>query len=380
MLGNEMRKTPSRGKSLGTRCEYIPVRSDAASMPRTVPSAFPRLEGFASLCNLTSNTMVIAGWPVMGPPARAGTSTTGRITGQDPASSISNVAKSNIQGSMLLEILITLALSLVVISAITTLMFNSLAQSRYQNEVFSLQRQWIRLSQLFMQEISTAGYRGCLKVDNLDVLQIQEAALIPSTWIGKGHVIKPKTMAIHLEKMSVEHDYLLRDHLEQENQWIVSTHQRLKTGDKILIASCEKSYLTTVLKSSLQKDQQVITTATTNQTFSKGAYLGLWQSKTVYIEKTGRINKKGEAIFGLYSYENGQTYEWAEGVNDLQVQRQSDAKSNRLLKVKILLSSLEPVTYRTQHYFFIGASHESQDGHLYQGMEVAIPLQPGIST
>lgn len=281
---------------------------------------------------------------------------------------------------MLLEILITLALSLVVISAITTLVLNSLVQSHYQKEVFSLQRQWIRLSQLFTQEISTAGYRGCLKVDKPNVLQIQEAALIPSTWIGKGHAIKPKTMAIHLGKMSVWHDYLLRDHGEQQNQWVVSTHQRLKPGDQILIADCEKSYLTTVLKSSLQKDQQVITTAMTNQTFLKGAYLGLWQSKTFYIEKTDRNTKKGKAIFGLYSYENGETYEWVEGVNELQAESQSDPKSNGLLKVQVLLSSLEPVTYRTQHYFFSGVSHQSQDGHLYKSMEIVIPLQPGIST
>lgn len=282
------------------------------------------------------------------------------------------------KGYMLLEILITLALSLIVMSAVMTVMLNSLTQSRYQNQVFSLQKQFNRVSLLLTHEISSAGYRGCLQVDNAKVLQIESAANVPLNWLSKRYPIKANTMAIHLEKMAAWHDYLLIDHLNGETQWRISAHQRLKAGDEVMIADCQQWQLAKVLAASLQKDQQIITTTLSNSSFSAGTYVGLWQNKTFYIAKTDRKTAEGDPIWGLYSYEEGQTYEWADGVNDLQASILPDNQHNTVVRVNVLLSSLERVMHRTQTYFFAGQLHHSGDGHLYQGMEIAIPVQAGV--
>ena len=282
-------------------------------------------------------------------------------------------------GALLLEIIVTLALSLIVLAVIMNIMLNSIEQSHYQNNVFSLQRQFIRVSQLFYHELSSAGYQGCLRVTGDAVMQIRKAEDVPVTWLGKGYQAKAHTMVIHIEKMAASHDYLLSEHASNQNQWTVSMHQRLKAGDTVMIADCNKTQLTTVLTASVQKNQQIVTTANNYTAFAAGSYLGLWQEKTFYIAKTDRKTRLGAPIWGLYSYENGQTYEWADGVDDLRFNKISDNQHHTVLVAHILLTSLERVTHRTQNYFFAGFSYRSEDGHLYQAMEVDIPLQPGVS-
>ncbi len=288
--------------------------------------------------------------------------------------------RTKIGGALLLEIVLTLALSLIVMTVLMSIMLNSLEQSRYQSNVFSLQRQFIRVSQLLYYELSHAGYRGCLGVNDAKAMQIRRAEAVPTTWLGKGHQAKANTMVIHIEKMAAWHDYLWESHAMNQEQWVLSLHQRLKAGDTVMISDCKEAQLTTVLTQSVQKNQQsqqIISTANSAFSFAAGSYVGLWQSKTFYIAKTDRKTRLGAPIFGLYSYENGQTYEWADGVDDLQFNRITDSQNHTVLIAHILLKSLERVTHRAQPYFFAGQSYRSNDGHLYQAMEVDIPLQPG---
>ena len=282
-------------------------------------------------------------------------------------------------GALLLEIIITLALSLIFMTVIMNIMLNSIEQSHYQSNVFSLQRQLNRVSQLFYNELSSAGYRGCLRVGGDESVQIRQAEEVPSAWLGKGYQAKAHTMAIHIEKMAANHDYLLMNHARNQNQWTVSTHQRLKAGDTVMIADCKEVQLTTALTVSMQKNQQIVTTANINTVFAAGSYFGLWQEKTFFIAKTDRQVRLDTPIFGLYSYENGQTYEWADGVDDLQFKKITNNQQNTVLVAYILLKSLERVTHRVQQYSFAGTSYRNDDGHLYQAMEVDIPLQPGLS-
>ncbi len=282
-------------------------------------------------------------------------------------------------GALLLEIIVTLALSLIVMAVIMNVMLNSIEQSHYQNNVFSVQRQFIRISQLLYHEFSSAGYQGCLRVTSDKAVQIRKAEDVPVTWLGKNYQAKAHTMVIHIEKMSTSHDYLLINHASNQNQWTISIHQRLKAGDTVIIADCNKTQLTTVLTASVQKNQQIVTTANNYTAFAAGSYFGLWQEKTFYIAKTDRKTRLGAPIWGLYSYENGQTYEWADGIEDLQFKKITDTQHHTVLVVHILLTSLERVTHRTQNYFFAGFSYRNDNGHLYQAMEVDIPLQPGVS-
>lgn len=282
-------------------------------------------------------------------------------------------------GALLVEIMVTLALSLIVMTVIMNIMLNSIEQSHYQSNVFSVQRQFIRVSKLFYHEFSSAGYSGCLRVNNDASVQIRKAEEVPVTWLGKGYQAKAATMVIHIEKMAANHDYLLSDHASNQSQWVLTTHQLLKAGDTVMIADCNQTHKTPVLTVSVQKSQQIVTTATIHTTFAAGSYFGLWQEKTFYIAKTDRNTRLGAPILGLYSYENGQTYEWADGVDDLQFNKITDNQHHTVLVAHILLKSLERVTHRAQHYFFAGLSYRSDDGHLYQAMEVDIPLQPGVS-
>lgn len=263
-------------------------------------------------------------------------------------------------------------------TVIMTILLNSIEQSRYQSNLFSLQRQFNRISQLLTQELSGAGYRGCLPVNTDEALQIRPAEDVPTTWLGKAYQAKAHTMVIHIEKMAAWHDYLLMDHAMNQNQWIVSTHQRLKAGDVVMIADCKEAQLATVLTASLQNNQQIVNTTNNSAAFAAGSYFGLWQEKTFYVAKTDRKTRLGEPIWGLYSYESGQTYEWADGVDDLQFNQIID-KQHTILVAHVLLKSLERVTHRTQNYFFEEQSSRSEDGHLYQAMEIDIPLQPRMS-
>ncbi len=284
-----------------------------------------------------------------------------------------------ITGALLLEIIVTLALSLIVMTVIMTILLNSIEQSHYQSNVFSLQRQFGRVSQLFTHEFSGAGYRGCLRVNTDEAVQIRRAEEVPAAWLGKGYQAKAHTMVIHIEKMAVWHDYLLIDHATNQNPWTLSTHQRLKAGDAVMIADCKEAQLTTVLNARVQNNQQIVNTPNNSTAFAAGSYFGLWQSKTFYIAKTDRKTRLGAPIWGLYSYENGQTYEWADGVEDLQLNKITDNQNHTVLVTHILLKSLERVTHRPQNYFFAGLSYRNDDGHLYQAMEVDVPLQPGVS-
>ena len=81
--------------------------------------------------------------------------------------------RAKIRGALLLEIVLTLALSLIVMTVIMSIMLNSIEQSHYQSNLFSLQRQFIRVSQLFYHELSSAGYRGCLGVNGDEAVQIR---------------------------------------------------------------------------------------------------------------------------------------------------------------------------------------------------------------
>lgn len=281
-------------------------------------------------------------------------------------------------GALLLEIIVSLALSLIVMAVIMDMMLSSIEQSRYQNTVFSVQRQMNRLSQLFYQELSEAGYAGCLRANPDEAIQIRPAEEAPAAWFGKGHSAKARTMVIHIQKMALWHDYLLVDHLANQNQWTLSLHQRLQSGDVVMIANCKEKQLATVLTASAQKDQQIVTTANSANAFGAGSYFGLWQEKTFYIAATDRKTPSGMPIWSLYSYENGQTYEWADGVEDLQFSQISDKQRHTMLIVHILLKSLQRITHRTQSYFFAEQSYRNQDGHLYQSIEIDIPLQPGV--
>ncbi|MCD6045798.1 MAG: hypothetical protein K0R48_961 [Gammaproteobacteria bacterium] len=281
-------------------------------------------------------------------------------------------------GALLLEIIVTLALSLIVMTVIMNILINSIEQSRYQSNLFSLQRQFSRVSNLFYYELSSAGYRGCLRVTSDEAVQIRKAEEVPATWLGKGYAAKAHTMVIHIQKMATWHDYLLSDHATKQNQWVLSMHQRLKVGDTVVIADCKEVQLTAVLTTSVQKNQQIITTTNNDTAFAAGSYFGVWEEKTFFIAKTDRKTRLGAPIWGLYSYENGHTYEWADGVDDLQFNKMTDNQNHTVLVTHILLKSLERVTHRAQQYFFAGISYGNEDGHLYQGMEVDIPLQPEV--
>lgn len=161
-----------------------------------------------------------------------------------------------------------------------------------------MQRQFVRISQLLTNEIGTAGYRGCLRVENANAIQIQPAATVPANWFSKAYPIKANTMAIHFEKMATWHDYLLVDHAEDEVQWVISAHQRLKAGDKVMIADCEHAQLAEVLTVNLRENQQRVTTTVTDVPFAAGSYFGLWQSKTFYIAITDRKPNKA-VLFGV---------------------------------------------------------------------------------
>lgn len=305
--------------------------------------------------------------------------------------------KNKISGSLLIELMLFMSLSLMVMAGMFTLMLNVLQQTYYQSVSFSLQRQWIRIAHLLYQEIGMAGYQGCLPAENSADLQWASVEQAPQEWFSKAAVLKPRSIALHLEKLASVHDYLLADHISSENEWVLSNHARFKVGDTVFISDCAKSQWAQILSVKTEKDRQLIQTTAGENDFYAGSSFGLWQKQTFYLAETGRKDRQNESIFGLYSYENQMSYEWAEGVEDLQgsvIGKKLAAVSSKqyqeknlgdsensqnlrpvLFKLSVLLKSLEKISNRSQQYFFNGQLLKAEDGHLYQAMEVDVPLQ-----
>lgn len=174
---------------------------------------------------------------------------------------------------------------------------------------------------------------------------------------------------------------------------VIADHNfAFKVGELLLLANCEQANLfqiKEVYKNWITPQQKF--PERYEQTDSQISRL---LTQVYFIADTGRTNQAGNPIYALY-YRNlngsaAQQNEWIEGVEDMQIEfgipsataiqyYTGDTVPNwqkvMVVRVALLLDSVEAVTESAQSYFFQGKNYNSTDHLLRREWDVVVALR-----
>ncbi len=302
------------------------------------------------------------------------------------------------KGFALLEVMISLVLSLIIVFGIYEVYQSIENTYRYLQALVYLQENGQMASYLLRSELSMTGYVGCRKIedvflrDNTKLIAIQayDAHSVASLSHAVAKQIVPTTDAVLVRYLSSHHATLLNAITTPTTQIHISDAPTLKDKQSLIIADCHHADRITLVGSNNYNGQWLQIDPAITQ-YDEGSYVGELISSLFYIGNTGRVNSAGDPISALYVHHmQDRDEELIENVDRMQVQYGVNSNAGELqfysehaisdwekvqaIYIHLLLDSGEPALSKPQHLSWKGNNEEAPDRRLYKNWNVIVGL------
>lgn len=210
-------------------------------------------------------------------------------------------------GVTLIELLISMIISTIVMSIIIFIFITTNKNFQLQNALNTMQENERAAIYELRTHIQTLGYMGCSKWNgDMNNIVIQHDEKLSSDIITIRY-------ADYENAYSVENDH--------DDIYInVETEKNIAIGDVFVISNCLNSELLKIQNIYII-DNKIKIIPESKLLYHYNKYTELYPLRviTYFIADTGRKDKSGHAVYGLYRKSNQMTTEIAEGISEMHV-------------------------------------------------------------
>lgn len=210
----------------------------------------------------------------------------------------------NFFGITLIELMISIILSMFILSSVTAIYLAIQKSLNSQSALMNIQENIQVVVELLSSSIRTAGYIGCAKLSgDFPILAYPPFIITEDNRVTsyKNSEIKKGSDAISVIYASVSKSRLVKN-MREQNILYISSETRFSKGDILLVSDCVTAEIFTVKEVSTNKDniQFIETERPLNKYYSENSELSFFESNKYYIGETGRQDSKGFPIYALY--------------------------------------------------------------------------------
>jgi Tfp pilus assembly protein PilW len=222
--------------------------------------------------------------------------------------------RSCIAGLTLIEMSISLVISFIVLIVLSSVYVASTKNFSFIAGLYSIEGNARYTLQFLENEISHAGYLGCVKMR-------PDFPLINHTAYDIGG---RENISATFNTLTIKHAFFPADTLFQTMQdsttLYVNSYQHYKVGDVVVVSDCQSAEIYQIKTSTPLNSHQtkIIASTNLNKQFSQAAHISHFEKNTYFIQPTVRQNTLGEKISALYQRNLKQRQnEMVEGVESL---------------------------------------------------------------
>jgi Tfp pilus assembly protein PilW len=197
---------------------------------------------------------------------------------------------------MLIELIITIAIALLLLSVIFEMYLANVRTYRFQNALYQLQANAKTAIDILTTAIHRAGYIGCAPLTaDFPVAPYLSYSLTPH---NKIHSTEANELVIR--HMSVANAVLVEP-INSTGSLSVSHHVRFAPGDILMISDCKQADIFQVKEVKRVRGRQIIYPVHPLQyQYDQQAEVGQLHITTYFIAKTRRKNRDGTPIYSLF--------------------------------------------------------------------------------
>lgn len=246
------------------------------------------------------------------------------------------------RGLTLVELMVSMTLSLVLMSGVMVIFQGTKQTSQLQGAMAVIQENGRHALHLLVRDLRSAGYTGCAGMGPTQVNIVANSPPGGISVFDEGEVVfgiddvgsanalnaREGTDVIRIRGGDAALAGLVSNTVAVDGS-IQSTLARdyFGVGDLLLITDCESADLfraSSVSKSgaltSIGHASSKNTSDLLGKPYDKDAFIMGFKSNTYFVRDTGRTNRAGDTIFGLFrESHDGTVVELADGIDDLQV-------------------------------------------------------------
>ena len=226
-----------------------------------------------------------------------------------------NRAIRKITGFTLLELMLSITLSLFILGSVTEIFITMQKNFRLQLALSSIQEHKRLTMEWLHADLSIAGYIGCPKLtENFPLKKFHQYELTPQNKI----VISQNQITVR--HASLKHTELLKD-MMGFSTFVTNADEHFMAGNILLISDCMAAEIFQVKKIIRSKNfQKLTTTEPLSSRFHKGAEVSKLEINTYFTDKTDRKTESGLPLSALYLTNiQHKKIELVEGVDDMKV-------------------------------------------------------------
>lgn len=254
-----------------------------------------------------------------------------------------------VKGFNLIELMVSMLLSIFLIGMMVHIFVGVSQQLRYQHGLMRIHENIQSAHLLLGNRIRMAGYYGCNRLQAESSLMNHTNDTLSTLGISRNHPIKPvsATQLANLPQYGkrvlprlkpgtdllwvtfLDPIYQIA-HYELGHGGYLSLDQRPQFDEKdiIVISDCENTDVLSVRDKIIHKKNKFyipihskMPSNLLSKLYPANAFIGRLRSEIIYIGKTQRENNRKKPIYALYVTEfNGRTIELIEGVEDLKIE------------------------------------------------------------
>lgn len=219
--------------------------------------------------------------------------------------------QQKIKGIILIELMISICISLVIICLLTEIYTLMQSNTHRQQSLRDIQHQAANIKQILSSDIGMAGYIGCARLTNQFPLALAGLMNLKNPIQVNAHDVT----TVHA---SESHASLLKD-MSNRTSLLIRREFVVKPRDVLIISDCAHAEIFTVASISVIDGNIKITPQQPLQYhFLQNSEIAKLIVNTYYIARSKRIDELGHAVMSLYVAEiTGRQTELVTGVNEI---------------------------------------------------------------
>lgn len=306
-------------------------------------------------------------------------------------------------GFSLIEVLLTLVLSMLIMNTISALWLGLANTSRMQEDQAQLQENGRLVSYILSRDLRMAGFIGCGKLtlniglpSSLNGYSGEINSWNPALPTTLKKSVLPETDVISLYYLALTPVVSLQLGT-QYNQLTVGETPKFKVNDMMLISDCSHAEifkLGSVQQQTKQKQQILVPTQNLNYLYKTTDELGMLVKNTYFIGNTGRQDALHQPITAFYVEDiSGKNHEIVPNVVNMkifyalknakeplyftaaQISQNKTWDAVKQVKIALLLKSTRKFSNRPTQYKYLDKIAVDPHGYLYKEWDLVISLR-----